>query len=98
VAGYSFPEEAEELVSAGFSRSEVLRAATVNAAESLGRNDLGAVAVGKTADFVLLNASPLEYIHAMKSVEGVVVKGRWYSKEQIQRLIDASTKAPSKPN
>ncbi|HEX3092096.1 MAG TPA: amidohydrolase family protein [Candidatus Angelobacter sp.] len=98
VAGYSFPEEAEELVSAGFSRSEVLRAATVNAAESLGRNDLGAVAVGKTADFVLLNASPLEYIHAMKSVEGVVVKGRWYSKEQIQRLIDTSTKAPSKPN
>ena len=44
---------------AGLTPLQVLRSATTNGARAMGRDDLGAIAVGKLADLVVLDADPL---------------------------------------
>ncbi len=59
--GFGFIRELELLREAGFHPLEVIRSATLNAAEALGRDDVvGTVEIGKLADFVLLEENPLE--------------------------------------
>lgn len=59
--GFSYPRELELLREAGFHPLEVIRSATLYGAQALGaEKDLGSVEVGKLADFVILDANPLE--------------------------------------
>ena len=58
--GFSYPREMELLREAGFHPLEVIKAATLNGAESLGMDDkIGTIAVGKLADFVITEENPL---------------------------------------
>jgi imidazolonepropionase-like amidohydrolase len=52
-------DEILALVAAGLSPAEAIRAATVEAAALLGRKDLGEIAVGSAADFVVVAGDPL---------------------------------------
>lgn len=59
--GFSYPRELELLREAGFHPLEVIRSATLYGAQALGmEKDLGSVAIGKLADFVIIDANPLE--------------------------------------
>ena len=59
--GFAYPREMELLREAGFHPLEVIKAATLNGAESLGMADkIGTITVGKLADFVILEENPLE--------------------------------------
>lgn len=59
--GFSYPRELELLREAGFHPLEVIRSATLYGAQALGaEKDLGSVEVGKLADFVIIDANPLE--------------------------------------
>jgi imidazolonepropionase-like amidohydrolase len=62
---------------AGLTPLQVLRSATTNGAKAMGRDDLGAIAPGKLADLVLLDADPLADVanlsHAVHVVKGGVV-------------------------
>lgn len=62
---------------AGLTPLQVLRSATTNGAKAMGRDDLGAIAPGKLADLVLLDADPLADVanlsHAVRVVKGGVV-------------------------
>lgn len=65
------------LVESGLTPMDALQAATRNAAEFLGRlRTQGTVEVGKLADLVLLEASPLDDIANTRRVAGVVRAGR----------------------
>ena len=89
LAGFSIHEELEELVSAGLPEFEVLKAATVNAAEFLKRrNDIGTVETGKIADLVLLNGNPLNDISNTKKIDGVMIKGKWLNVNQINGMLN----------
>ena len=58
--GFAYIREMELLREAGFHPLEIIRAATLNGAEALGAEDIiGTVAVGKRADFVLVEENPL---------------------------------------
>ncbi len=58
--GFSYPREMELLREAGFHPLEVIKAATLNGAESLGMDDkIGTITAGKLADFVILEENPL---------------------------------------
>ncbi|MGY6520151.1 MAG: amidohydrolase family protein [Mongoliitalea sp.] len=64
--GFAFIRELELLREAGFHPLEVIRAATMHAAEALGlEKDLGTVEVGKLADFVILEENPLQNLKVL---------------------------------
>jgi cytosine/adenosine deaminase-related metal-dependent hydrolase len=83
VPGFSLQVELELLVRAGLSPYQALRAATANSGEFLGDGS-GLVAEGAPADLVLLAANPLEDIARTRAIEGVVLRGRWLPKEELQ--------------
>lgn len=77
VPGSGLHDELRYLVEAGLTPARVLKAATVDAASYLGRDDWGRVQPGAEADFILLSDNPLEDIAATRSIEGVVNDGHW---------------------
>ncbi len=81
--------ELEALVRAGLTPFEALAAATRDAARFLGRHDLGQVAVGATADLILVAGDPLQDLGALSRVEGMVLGGRWLSSRRLERLASA---------
>lgn len=89
VPGFSTHDELGELVAAGLTPFEALRAATANAAEFLAAGDQrGVVAEGQNADLVLLDANPLENIANSRRVAGVMLRGQWLSRSDIARILD----------
>jgi len=75
--GVGLHDELELLVQAGLTPMEALQSATRNPARYLGKlADMGTVEPGKLADFVLLDANPLEDIRNTRKIRLVVLKGR----------------------
>lgn len=69
--------ELQMLVAAGMSASEALATATVIPARAMKRERThGAIAAGRVADIVLLEANPLEDITATTKIRQVFLKGR----------------------
>jgi imidazolonepropionase-like amidohydrolase len=73
--GWTMHAELENLVMAGIPPAQVLVAATRMSAEILGQDDLGAVAPGKSADFVVLEANPLDDITNTRRIGRVFLRG-----------------------
>ncbi len=67
--------EMEDMVAAGMSPADVIVAATGNAAAALGIEEMGTIAVGKSADFVVLEANPLDDITNTRRIAGVYLRG-----------------------
>jgi hypothetical protein len=64
--GFSYPREMELLREAGFHPLEVIRSATLYGAQALGmEKEIGSVEVGKLADFVIVDANPLENLQVL---------------------------------
>ncbi len=86
--GYSMRDELEQLNEAGLTPYEALATATANPARFLGpRDNAGTVAVGKTADLVLLDANPLENINNAFRQSGVTLRGRWFPEATLQHAL-----------
>jgi len=87
--GLTLQEEFVELGRAGLTPLQVLRMATLNAAEYLGRTaTMGAVEPGRDADLVLLDANPLERVENLGRIAGVVRAGFHYSPAELDALCD----------
>ena len=83
VAGASLYDEFDQYVAAGLTPWEVLRIATVKAADFFGRTDFGVVAVGARADLILIGSNPLQDIRRVRDLGGVVMAGAWTPQREL---------------
>ena len=81
--GFSTHNELKYLVDAGLTPYQALRTGTVNVANYLNLADAGTIKAGSIADLVLIAGNPLADITNSKKVEGVMVRGKWLSKSEI---------------
>lgn len=87
-AGHSLHGELRALVDAGLTPFEALMTATVNPAQYLGESDkAGAIEKGKRTDLLLLDANPLEDVSSAARIAGVLMRGRWISRAEIDKKL-----------
>src|SRR5712691_7837015 len=67
--------EMEDMVAAGMTPAQVIVAATRTSAEWLHLNDVGTVEKGKSADFLVLDANPLDNITNTRRISAVYLRG-----------------------
>ena len=82
--GWTMHAELENMVMAGIPPAKVLVAATRSSAEILGLDDLGMVAAGKSADFVVLDANPLDDITNTRKISNVYLRGHRVDREKLR--------------
>lgn len=86
--GFSLYREMEIFAEAGMKPMDILKAATINGAFAIGHTDqLGTVTPGKFADFVVLNADPVQNISNVRSVFRVVKGGVIYEPEALLKPL-----------
>ena len=73
--GMSEQHELESMVNAGMTPMQVIVSATSRAAEYLKLNKLGVLAAGKEADFLVLDANPLDNITNTQRISRIYIKG-----------------------
>ncbi len=93
VPGFSLQHELQYLVDAGLTPYEALRTGTVNPATYFKLPDMGVVKKGAMADLILLSGNPLKDISQVGNIEGVVLDGKWLSKEYINASLKKLEKA-----
>jgi hypothetical protein len=86
--GFSLHHELELINSSGLSTYETLKTATVNPARYLNTiAQSGTINEGKLADMVLLDKNPLEDIRHTKTISGVVIKGKWLDRKELNKIL-----------
>lgn len=86
--GPSVFREMELMAEAGLTPLQVLRSATVNGAKALRmERDLGAVAAGKLADLVILDADPLASVKNLSQIHLVVKGGKPFAPGELLESI-----------
>lgn len=87
--GFALHHELKALRDAGISNYAALAAGTRNAHEFFGTLDkIGTIEKGKRADFILLDANPLDDISNTGRRAGVMLKGKYYEQAELNRWLD----------
>jgi len=83
--GWTAHAELADMVTAGMTPSQVLVAATKTSAGILKLDDLGMIAAGKSADFVVLDANPLDDIKNTRRISKVYIRGKEVDRAAMRR-------------
>lgn len=94
VPGFSVHRELQSLVAAGLTPYQALETGTRNVAVFLGMlATSGTIGVGKRADLVLLDANPLTDVTNTTRRSGVMLRGRWLPKAEIEKRLAVIAKS-----
>ena len=98
VPGFSLRREMEAMVAEGLTPADAFRAATRDAAYCLRGygTDIGQVAVGKRADLILLDGDPTVALKPLERPAGVMVRGRWLDRAELDRMLQAVADSAAK--
>jgi amidohydrolase family protein len=95
--GFSLHDELELLVKGGLTPLQALQAATFNPALFLVKLDqYGIVQEKHVADLVLLNDNPLQDIRNTRKIFAVVAAGKFYSREDLNKMLGKVQQAADK--
>ncbi len=78
-------EEMEDMVLAGMTPMQVIVAATRNSAGFVGMTDAGTLEAGMSADFIVLDANPLDDITNTRRISSVILRGAAVDRTQPVR-------------
>jgi Tol biopolymer transport system component len=85
--GLGYHWEMWMLASGGMTPLEVLRCATLNGSRIVGRpQDLGSIEVGKLADLIILDKSPLDDIHNTNTIHWVMKNGELFEGDTLDQV------------
>jgi hypothetical protein len=74
--GYFEHRELGLMVAAGMSPLDAIKSATSVAAEAIGASEIGTLAAGKNADFIILARNPLDEIAATQQIDYIYRNGK----------------------
>jgi imidazolonepropionase-like amidohydrolase len=89
--------EMEDMVVAGMTPAQVIVAATRSAADLLKLTDVGTVAAGKSADFLVLDANPLDDIRNTRRLAGIYLRGTTVDRAALRARWMAPRPAGANP-
>jgi imidazolonepropionase-like amidohydrolase len=96
VPGYALHQEFDALAQAGLSPLRVLQMTTLHAAEFLeSGGTMGTVDLGKTADLVVLEDNPIQGVHNLHGIHGVMRAGEYYSRADLDAIERSVAEARS---
>ena len=81
------------MVAAGFTPMEMIVAATRDSAQVLKLDQLGMVAAGKSADFIVLDANPLDNIANVRKINKVYLRGQEVDRAGLRAKWQAQWRA-----
>ncbi len=88
VPGFSIHRELPYMKAAGMSNYEILLSGTKHVGEYFSdKDEFGTVAAGQRADLILLKDNPLKDLSTLKDHSGVMVQGKWYSRDMIDQKL-----------
>ena len=88
VPGFSIHKEMQDMADAGMTNLEIIQSGTLNPARYFEMEDeFGEIKAGLAADFILVDGNPLENLNALQEVSGVMVQGKWLSREAIDERL-----------
>ncbi len=82
--GWTVHVEMADMVAAGMSPDQVITAATRTSADILKQPALGMVAAGRSADFIVLDANPLENILNTRKISRVYIRGKEVDRQALK--------------
>ena len=93
VPGFSIHREIDAMQEAGMSNKAILKSATVAAGDYFDDKDkFGTIKVGYRADIILVDDNPVTNMDTLQTPVGVMAQGRWYSKGDIDKELEAIAK------
>jgi imidazolonepropionase-like amidohydrolase len=81
--------ELADMVQCGLTPAEAILAATRTAAEVIKSDQLGMVAAGKSADFIVLDANPLDAITNTRKINKVYLRGQEVDRAALRAAFTA---------
>ena len=98
IPGYSTHEEMMIWQEAGIPPADILRSATIVPAQFMDLDDrLGSITEGKTASMILVRANPLEDIQNAQQIESVFLRGQYFSREDLDRMLKEAKDLAQQP-